>query len=118
MWGQAAVFAMYQAVWKAVSGHFRSSPRKRGPSILNRNLLDSRFRGKERRAQSGRSRVQAGKKIRLDLFPRLHGADDPLAVVDAAGFALHPGFVLVVDIACEEIPAGEAILREGRRDRR
>src|SRR5215813_10070410 len=49
---------------------------------------------------------------------RLHTAHFPPALVDAAAFALQPGFGVLAHVACKEIATDKSVLGVGGRKRR
>src|SRR2546430_1199876 len=53
----------------------------------------------------------------LGLFQRPQAFDFPLALVDSAGLALHPGFASLAHVARQELVADEPVLGVGRGDR-
>src|ERR1700730_3536636 len=66
----------------------------------------------------GRARSNGSARNSGALLPGLEGANLPLALVGAAGLALHPGRASLALEAGEEFMAGQSVLAAGRRDRR
>ena len=70
------------------------------------------------RAYPGKQRFSKKEYAGLRPFQRAELADGPLALMDAAGIALQPGFRPVADVARKEVAALEPVLRIGVGDRR
>src|SRR6266540_7014760 len=74
-----------------------------------------RTEDRERRTENGGVPVASNPPLRL--FQRPQAFDNPFALVDSAGLALHPGFAFLANVARQEVVADESVLGVGRGDR-